>query len=110
MAMQAAFKNIDQFRERVTVSVSLWTGLLILVALFSRNFVAAIMDFGSGISKANGEKIFETFFTTKEVGSGTVLGLSITKGILDRHKASIRVVDNTRNTCFEIKFRKFEVS
>ena len=46
-------------------------------------------DNGSGIAPANREKIFEPFFSTKEVGHGTGLGLSITHGIIEDHGGSI---------------------
>ncbi len=68
--------------------------------------VLRITDSGSGVSSEIREKIFEPFFTTKPVGQGTGLGLSISKGILDEHHASIRIVEDSPNTCFEIRFQK----
>ena len=44
-----------------------------------------ISDTGSGISPENLGKIFNPFFTTKEVGKGTGLGLSIGYGIVRDH-------------------------
>jgi two-component system cell cycle sensor histidine kinase/response regulator CckA len=41
-----------------------------------------VADTGVGIPKANLERIFEPFFSTKEVGSGTGLGLSTVYGIV----------------------------
>ncbi|MDA0265282.1 MAG: PAS domain S-box protein [Chloroflexi bacterium] len=46
-------------------------------------------DNGSGIPPDNREKIFDPFFSTKEVGSGTGLGLSIVYGIIQDHNGSI---------------------
>ena len=46
-------------------------------------------DTGKGISRDKVEKIFEPFYTTKEEGSG--LGLSISQGIIERHKGKIVV-------------------
>ncbi len=37
------------------------------------------------------QRIFDPFYTTKDVGKGTGLGLSIVKGILDDHGAEVRV-------------------
>src|SRR5256886_17659569 len=48
-------------------------------------------DNGPGISEENLTKIFNPFFTTKEVGKGTGLGLSLTLGIIQEHGGSIRV-------------------
>ena len=42
-------------------------------------------DDGPGISEGNLEKIFNPFFTTKEVGKGTGLGLSTTRNIVHNH-------------------------
>lgn len=48
-----------------------------------------IRDEGVGISEDVQARLFEPFFTTREVGQGTGLGLSITKGILSAHGGHI---------------------
>jgi PAS domain S-box-containing protein len=48
-------------------------------------------DTGAGIAEENLEKIFEPFFSTKEVGKGTGLGLSICYGIIEAHGGRIEV-------------------
>jgi len=48
-------------------------------------------DQGCGISPENLTKIFEPFYTTKEVGKGTGLGLSVSYGIIREHGAEIKV-------------------
>ena len=50
-----------------------------------------ISDTGSGIPKDKLNRIFEPFYTTKEVGKGTGLGLSIAYDIVKKHKGSIEV-------------------
>ncbi|MEZ5000847.1 MAG: ATP-binding protein [Bacteroidales bacterium] len=42
----------------------------------------AIVDTGSGIDKSVIERIYEPFFTTKEIGKGTGMGLSVAHGIV----------------------------
>ncbi|MEE9524379.1 MAG: response regulator [Thermodesulfovibrionales bacterium] len=54
------------------------------------NVGVVIADTGKGMNRKTREKIFEPFFTTSESGHG--LGLSIVKGIIDRHKGEITVV------------------
>jgi two-component system, NtrC family, sensor kinase len=50
----------------------------------------AISDTGSGIPEANRERIFDAFFTTKEVGRGTGQGLAISRSIVvDRHGGTL---------------------
>lgn len=53
--------------------------------------VAAIIvtDSGVGIPEEDLGKIFDPFYTTKEVGKGTGLGLSIVFGIIEKHHGSI---------------------
>ena len=51
----------------------------------------SFQDTGVGIAEENREKIFEPFFSTKEVGKGTGLGLSICYGIIEAHGGRIEV-------------------
>lgn len=44
-----------------------------------------VQDYGAGISRELGERIFEPFFSTKPKESGTGLGLSISYGIVVEH-------------------------
>jgi hypothetical protein len=53
--------------------------------------VLSISDTGAGIPSSELDKIFEPFYTTKELGKGTGLGLSISIGIVKGHKGFIIV-------------------
>jgi signal transduction histidine kinase len=50
-----------------------------------------ISDTGAGIPPADRDKIFEAFFTTKDTGEGTGLGLAVSKGIVKDHDGWIEV-------------------
>ncbi|MCF6248689.1 MAG: ATP-binding protein [Desulfobacula sp.] len=50
-----------------------------------------VSDTGVGIEKDNIDKIFEPYFTTKDVGEGTGLGLSVVHGAVKTMKGDIRV-------------------
>lgn len=80
--------------------------VLIRASAELNDIVLHVMDSGSGISPDIEEKLFQPFFTTKQVGEGTGLGLSISKGILDQHGAEISLNRSFSNTCFEIRFAR----
>jgi signal transduction histidine kinase/Fe-S-cluster-containing hydrogenase component 2 len=53
-----------------------------------------IADQGTGIAPEHLEKLFSPFFTTKQVGKGTGLGLAVTHGIIKMHRGQIAVESN----------------
>jgi signal transduction histidine kinase len=65
--------------------------LIISTRKDSKNVVLAIEDTGIGIPAENISKTFIPFFTTKDVGEGTGLGLSVVYGIIRNHNGDIKV-------------------
>lgn len=68
--------------------------------------VIKIIDSGKGIDREVREKIFNPFFTSKDIGKGTGLGLTISQNILEKHGGSLDIDDAHANTCFLIKLPK----
>lgn len=65
--------------------------------------VIKVTDSGHGIPTSIISKIFEPFYTTKEVGKGTGLGLSISKNIIMSHGGEFSYDHKAMNTTFIIK-------
>ncbi len=65
--------------------------LTISISRVADNALVSIGDTGCGIPEAIRSKIFEVFFTTKAVGEGSGLGLSIAHKIIDKHGGRIEV-------------------
>lgn len=86
--MQQVFLNLflnarDAMEEGGTLTVR--------TAIIDARLRIWVEDTGSGISRENMSKIYDPFFTTKERGRGTGLGLSVSYGIVQEHGGSIQV-------------------
>jgi PAS domain S-box-containing protein len=57
-------------------------------------------DSGPGIAKSIREKIFQPFFTTKDIGQGTGLGLSISRKIIENHGGTLYLNESAPFTEF----------
>jgi PAS domain S-box-containing protein len=64
-----------------------------------------VTDTGIGMSEEVKNKIFEPFYTTKKVGKGTGLGVSISYGIVQDYKGAIEIESQVgHGTTFTLKF------
>jgi two-component system NtrC family sensor kinase len=66
-----------------------------IVSISTKNFgdkvLISITDNGNGIPQKVMDKIFQPFFTTKPVGQGTGLGLSLSYDIVKAHGGQLKV-------------------
>jgi C4-dicarboxylate-specific signal transduction histidine kinase len=65
--------------------------------------VFSVSDSGPGISPENRARIMEPFFTTKPVGKGIGLGLSISRSIALEHGGTLELDEQSPHTCFRMK-------
>lgn len=67
-----------------------------------------IRDNGIGMDEKTKEKFFEPFYTTKEVGKATGLGMSISYGIMKGHSGRIDIDSSEdKGTCISIKLKPY---
>lgn len=74
---------IQAIEDGGTIRINTWTE--------DEYIYIAVNDSGCGIPAEKIEKIFEPFYTTKEIGVGTGLGLSIVYEIVTRHQGRVDV-------------------
>ena len=70
-----------------------------------KNIILEIQDNGCGIDNTQLEEVFNSFYTTKEMGKGLGLGLSIVKGIVADYQGKITISSKPgEGTTFKIYF------
>jgi PAS domain S-box-containing protein len=68
----------------------------------SSDIAVDIHDDGPGVPPALVARIFEPFFSTKDVGEGTGLGLSLALGIAEAHGGSLTLIPVSSGACFRL--------
>jgi len=96
----------DAINERVETRMDIKQGKIEIATFSEAQMVGlSIADNGIGIESSQMENIFESFFTTKEMGEGLGLGLPIIQGIVRDYNGTISVDSKPgRSTCFRILF------
>jgi PAS domain S-box-containing protein len=65
--------------------------------------VFSVVDSGPGVPPGLKTRIMEPFFTTKEVGKGMGLGLSLSQTIIEEHQGKLELTEEAGFTCFSFR-------
>jgi len=110
-------ENVPQIQAYGSELNQVWTNLIdnatdalegygeleIRVYNSDKDVIVEIEDNGPGIPEEIQHRIFDSFFTTKEPGKGTGLGLDITYNIIvHKHRGNITVLSEPGRTCFQV--------
>ncbi|MBD64267.1 MAG: hypothetical protein CME62_03615 [Halobacteriovoraceae bacterium] len=68
------------------------------------NNYITITDSGHGIPEETLGRMFDPFYTSKEVGKGTGLGLSLSKSLMKRNNGDLNYNPNSKHTSFILTF------
>lgn len=79
----------------------------VLVSADKDSIFIDIKDSGPGITEEVKDKIFQPFFTTKDVGKGTGMGLSISSRII-RNNGGDLIVHSYQPTIFRVKINRYK--
>lgn len=66
-----------------------------------------VKDSGNGIPPEIASRIMEPFFSTKDLGKGTGLGLALARGIAEKHGGTLVYLPETTHTTFMIELPRF---
>jgi CheY-like chemotaxis protein len=84
--------------------------LRVRTAVGDAGVVVDVHDNGPGVPVTVAGRIFEPFFSTKEVGQGTGLGLSIALGIVEAHRGTLALADAGQGACFRLTLPATDVT
>jgi PAS domain S-box-containing protein len=73
------------------------------VAVQEGSVVFSVIDSGPGVPPELRTRIMEPFFTTKEVGKGAGLGLSLSRTIVEEHGGTLELTEEAGHPCFSFR-------
>jgi signal transduction histidine kinase len=106
--IQQVILNLILNAEQAMRSANRGGTLTVTTRLTDDMVVIEIQDDGPGVPAALAGRVFEPFFSTKEVGEGTGLGLSIAMGIAEAHGGTLTLVPTEKGACFLLSLPAIE--
>lgn len=106
--VQVLVNLFNNSRDAIKELQEKWIRIDVVTRKNSVQFI--VEDSGLGIPEQIASKIMQPFFTTKSVGKGTGIGLSLSKKIAEQHGGKLFLDSDRRHTCFilEIPFGNIE--
>ena len=96
-ASHAVQEKYSQTAQKGTIRIT--------TSIDKHDLVISVSDNGAGIPARVQEKIFNPFFTTKDVGKGTGMGLAIVLKIIEKHNGKIWFEsEEGKGTTFHVRF------
>jgi len=103
---QVFFNILNNSFEAVVKNNSMTKEIYFTSKSSNGNILVEIQDSGEGIPESIRDKIFQPFFTTKEIGKGTGLGLSIANSVIKDHGGNIYFDFKKEKTTLVIELKK----
>lgn len=101
-ATEALLNLVNNAIDAVKGNVNAWIAVDCVV--HPTHIDLRVTDSGPGIGPQLQKKIFTPFFTTKEVGQGTGMGLSLAASLMNQQNGSLTLDTESRNTRFVLCF------
>lgn len=99
---QACLNLLSNAADAIKTFVNPWVELR--ASLEGEWLLISVTDCGNGIPEDLRELIMQPFFTTKEVGQGTGLGLSLVRTIAESHHGQFEIDSKCTNTRFVMRY------
>jgi C4-dicarboxylate-specific signal transduction histidine kinase len=77
--------------------------ILLEVSEVHQEALIRITDSGPGIPQDIRDRIFDPFFSTKDIGEGMGLGLSVSMGMIESQNGRLKLDETSEQTCFVIQ-------
>lgn len=103
---QVLLNLLSNAHDAVETEATRWVRISAEPAADGAEVRIAVDDSGPGVPPALRARIMEPFFTTKEVGRGTGLGLSVSKGIAEAHGGHLTYDATAPHTRFVLTLRR----
>jgi len=89
--MNVIVNACQAIEARIEIEPELKGKIYVSMTEVDRHVIVSFEDNGSGMDEKTMQQIFDPFYTTKDVGKGTGLGMSISFGIIEEHQGKINI-------------------